>query len=270
MSVDVSAWSEYLVGKELAQNTIDSYLYALREFSARHGDLTKATVVEYKRELLDEGKAPKTVNIRIGALNQYASWAGIKCDVKPIRIQRAYSLDGIITVEQKNKLLDGLISDGDMQGWAMVSTLASTGVRVAELTQLKKPFVTQGWQLISNKGKTRRVYCPKQLADSVLGYYATVAGEWLFFQRGSDGGRPITCRAVNQRLTRYAEKYGVPTNVCHAHSFRHLFGKEFAKRNGNLTLLADLMGHSSVATTQIYTRMSEREQRQALDEVVSW
>jgi site-specific recombinase XerC len=49
-----------------------------------------------------------------------------------------------------------------------------------------------------------------------------------------------------------------------------MFGQEFMKSNGNITLLADLMGHSNIATTQIYTRMSEDEQRKQLDEAVNW
>lgn len=81
---------------------------------------------------------------------------------------------------------------------------------------------------------------------------------------------PLTREAVGQRLRAYAKRYGVPVEVCHPHSFRHMFGQEFMKSNGNITLLADLMGHSNIATTQIYTRMSEDEQRKQLDEAVNW
>lgn len=270
MSIDAGGWRRHLIDKELAQNTIDSYMYALNDFAKMYSEVTKASVVEYKRDLMVSGKTPKTINCRIGALNQYAAWAGIRCGVKPIKTQKQYSLDNVITLEQKDALLDGLMTDKDMQGWAMVSTLASTGVRVAELTQLRKTFVVDGWQTISNKGKTRRVCCPQRLGKSVSPYYESIGGPFLFFKHGTDGHVPISCRAVNYRLAKYAERYDIPRKVCHAHSFRHLFGKEFARRNGNLTLLADLMGHSSVATTQIYTRMSEQEQKQTLDEVVRW
>ena len=81
---------------------------------------------------------------------------------------------------------------------------------------------------------------------------------------------PLTREAVGQRLRAYAKRYGVPAKVCHPHSFRHMFGQEFMKSNGNITLLADLMGHSNIATTQSYTRMSEDEQRKQLDEAVNW
>lgn len=272
-NVDVLGWYEHLMEKELARNTIANYMTTMRWFLKEYDKVTKANVIDYKRRLIESGKAPKTVNNRVIAMNQYAKWAGIPCDVKPVKVQKTYSLDNVITVEQKDKLLDGLKADGNMQGWAMVSTLASTGVRVGELVQLKKTFIESGWQTITNKGKTRRVYCPKSLAESISDYYASIGGEWMFFPKQgphNDGRGPLTREAVGTRLRAYAKRYGIPVEVCHPHSFRHLFGKEFAKRNGNITLLADLMGHSNVATTQIYTRMSEDEQRMALDRTMTW
>lgn len=271
--VDVWGWYDHLLDKELSQNTIASYMTAMRLFLHDYDEVTKANVIDYKRKLIDGGKAVKTVNNRVIAMNQYALWAGIPCGVKTIKQQKAYSLENVITVAQKDRLLEGLARDGDMQGWAMVSTLASTGVRVGELIQLKKPFISDGSQLITNKGKTRKVYAPRALVDAVSGYYSTVGGDWLFFPRrgaSADGRGPITREAVGGRLRAYARRYGVPVEVCHPHSFRHMFGQEFMRRNGNITLLADLMGHSSVATTQIYTRMSEEEQMRQLDEAVTW
>ncbi len=270
MSVDAKAWRKHLESKELAPNTIESYLCSLRQYASRYDEVSKANIIRYKRDLIASGKRPKTVNCRILAMNQYADWIGVHCDVKPIRTQGSHTLDKVISVEEKDRLLRGLEADADMQGWAMVATLASTGVRVGELVQLQKTLLSDGRQVITNKGKTRKVYAPQSLIESVSDYYQSVSGPWLFFPHDRDGYCPITCRAVSYRLKRYAQLYGVPADVCHAHSFRHLFGKEFMKRNGNITLLADLMGHSSIATTQIYTRMSEQEQLAMLSEVVTW
>lgn len=268
--VDVLGWYDHLLDKELSQNTIASYMTAMRWFLHDYDEVTKANVMDYKRKLIECGKAVKTINNRVIAMNQYAKYAGIPCDVKTIRQQKTYSLENVITVQQKDRLLDGLIADGNTNGWAMVMLLSMTGVRVGELVQLKKELLRQGWQLITNKGKTRKVYAPKSLVDALGGYYDTTPGEYLVYPRDGDGMTPLTREAVGQRLRVYAKRYGVPVEVCHPHSFRHMFGQEFMKSNGNITLLADLMGHSSVATTQIYTRMSEEEQMRQLDEAVTW
>ena len=49
-----------------------------------------------------------------------------------------------------------------------------------------------------------------------------------------------------------------------------MFAIEFLKRNNNISLLADIMGHSGVNTTMIYTRRSEQEQRQAFNDAINW
>lgn len=268
--IDEDGFRRHLTNRELAPNTVRSYMDALKSFSASYDEVNKPNVIEYKRGLITLGRAPKTINNRVLALNQYALWAGIPCDVKPIKTQAHASLENVITVEQKDRLLRGLKRDGNTQGWAMVLTLSLTGVRVGELVQLTGEMLERGWQLVTNKGKTRKVYAPKRLVDKVTPYYAKTSGPYLFFQAGTDGCRPITTRAAGMRLRKYAERYGVPAKVCHPHSFRHLFGQQFMKTNGNIALLADLMGHSNVTTTQIYARMSEEQQREELDRAVTW
>jgi integrase len=268
--VDVLGWYDHLLDKELSINSVANYMCTMRQFLEMYDEVTKANVMDYKRWLIDSGKAVKTINNRIIAMNQYAKYAGIPCDVKTLKQQKAYSLENVITVEQKDRLLEGLAKDRNENGWAMVMLLSMTGVRVGELVQLKKELLRQGWQLITNKGKTRKVYAPKSMVEALRGYYETTPGEYLVYPHDGDGTEPLTREAVGQRLRAYAKRYGVPVKVCHPHSFRHMFGQEFMKSNGNITLLADLMGHSNIATTQIYTRMSEDEQRKQLDEAVNW
>lgn len=267
--IDIDGWETSLRERELAENTVLSYLDSIRQYASAYGEVTKRDAVAWKRALIDRGLAVKTVNNRMIAVNQYAAWAGIPCGVKTIKQQKSYTVENVITVEQKDRLLDGLMRDGNMDGWCMVDFLAMTGVRVGELIQLEKKMLDDGAQLITNKGKTRKVYAPRQLINDTGPYLRTVPGRWLFTPR-NDRGKQITPEAVRQRLHTYARRYGVPEQVCHPHSFRHLFGMQFMQRNGNISLLADVMGHSSVATTQIYTRMTEEEQRSQLDEAVTW
>lgn len=65
-------------------------------------------------------------------------------------------------------------------------------------------------------------------------------------------------------------RYGIPKEVLHPHSFRHFFAIEFLRRNQNVSLLADLLGHSTVNTTMIYLRMSQEQQKRMIDDAVVW
>ena len=65
-------------------------------------------------------------------------------------------------------------------------------------------------------------------------------------------------------------RYDVNPDVVYPHSFRHLFAKNFIKRNPDIALLADLMGHESIETTRIYLRRTEAEQREAVNAAIDW
>lgn len=80
----------------------------------------------------------------------------------------------------------------------------------------------------------------------------------------------MTSRGVSSLLIKAAPKAGVPKEVMHPHSFRHFFAKEFLKQNNDITLLGDLLGHSDISTTAIYTRLTSEEQAQQINEVVGW
>lgn len=79
---------------------------------------------------------------------------------------------------------------------------------------------------------------------------------------------PQICSERGYSRKRYHEECVV--NEMHPHSFRHFFAMEFLKRNGNIALLADLLGHGSVNVTQLYLRQSQEQQRQAIDKAVDW
>ena len=80
----------------------------------------------------------------------------------------------------------------------------------------------------------------------------------------------MTSRGVAENINRWAKKYGIPLEVAHPHSFRHLFAIEFLKRNNNIALLSDLLGHESIDTTAIYLRLSAQEQKDLFNEAVNW
>ena len=80
----------------------------------------------------------------------------------------------------------------------------------------------------------------------------------------------MTTHGVSQMLQNFAKRYGIDKKVMHPHSFRHFFAIHFLEQNGNLSLLADVMGHTSISTTAIYTRMTKEQQAMAVNNSVIW
>ena len=105
----------------------------------------------------------------------------------------------------------------------------------------------------------------------------TVEIEWLENENRDCGclcinknGTPFNPGMVTKRLKFYANKYGINPEVMYPHSFRHRFAKNFIKKDRDIALLADLMGHESIETTRIYLRMTVTEQREIVDRIITW
>lgn len=157
-----------------------------------------------------------------------------------------------------------------MKWYFVVWTLATTGVRISELVQLRLPHVARGFVDITSKGnKVRRIYFPKRLQTQLLDWTRdrTSGPDALFL---NNNGQPISIRGVAKGLERMADSLGFDKHKMHPHAFRHFFAKKFLESRSDLSMLADLLGHESLDTTKIYLRMTSSEQQKIIDEVITW
>ncbi len=270
MKPDLEDFKAFLQEKELSQGTIRNYLYAVKMYFESYPELTKQNVLAWKSELMQTLGAC-TVNARLIAIKNYASYKGIFVPVKAVKIQRVFSTSNIITDEQYACLMNGLKSDDDMQWYYNILILAKTGTRVSEAVRLKKADMTRGFATIVSKGKVRTILFPRSLKAELNSYLRALENqEYLLQSSQSRGCRPISRRTVCYALTRFSEKYNIPKEVMHPHSFRHHFAIKVMEKTKDITLLADLLGHSNVSTTMIYTRLSSNQQQKALDDAVDW
>lgn len=264
----LEAFREHLLECERSQNTIDNYMQSIKEFYRRYNTLSKENLIKYKRDLFNEGKKPKTVHNRCVGMNQYCRFIGKpELCVKSVKIHQSTTVENVITLEEFNHLLACLEKDRDEKGYWMVKYLGKTGARVNEFTRLTKDGLNKGYCEMWTKGKIRRIYIPQNLIEESREYFDKVKGELLFPSRY---GKEMTSRGVASRLNKMAEKYGIRKEVMHPHSFRHLYAIEFLEHNKNISLLSDLMGHSSVSTTSIYLKLSAEEQMKQFNEASNW
>lgn len=266
--IDYRGFRNWLKEQEQSDNTIKSYCANLKVFESFGGDFTKDNIVNFKWEMLKKRK-PKTVNHYIVAVKRYCKYKGIFLDVKPVKIQKQSYIQNVMTIEQLDKLLSGLEKDGKERLALYITVLAKTGARISEALQLKKSDFDKEFVQLYTKGKVRTIYLPGSLRHRVKEYleHTNYESEMLFINRY---GKTISKEGFNQSLKAACRKYGIPIEVAHAHSLRHLFAIEFIKRNNNISLLADVLGHSGVNTTMIYTRMSQEEQIKSINETVDW
>ena len=260
----------FLINGNMAKNTVSAYCYAVNDYFERHKVLNKKGLLLYKTYLIENFK-PKTVNLRIQALNKYLEFEGkTKLRLKSVKVQQRTYLENVISNADYSFLKNRLKKEENKEWYFVVRFLAATGARVSELIQIKVEHVRIGYFDIYTKGgKIRRLFIPKTLRKE--------AEEWLKLKSRESGylflnrfGERITTRGISQQLKNYAEKYGLNTKVVYPHSFRHRFAKNFLEKFNDIALLADLMGHESIETTRIYLRRTSAEQQEIVDKVITW
>lgn len=266
----VEKFKEYLIHSNMAKNTVAAYIYAVNDFNSRYKELTKKNLLLYKAYLIETFK-PKTVNLRIQALNKYLDYLHKpRLRLKSVKVQQRTYLENVISNADYTFMKNKLRKEDNLEWYFVVRFLAATGARVSELIQIKVEHVRVGYYDIYTKGgKVRRLFIPKILRDEAqawLNANNTESG-YLFLNRF---GERITPRGIAQQLKRFAIKYGLNPKVVYPHSFRHRYAKNFLEKFNDISLLADLMGHESIETTRIYLRRTASEQQAIVDKIITW
>lgn len=268
--IDKEKYERHLRGTNLSENTISSYIFALKQYSEQYDEITKSNLREYKMWLIESYK-PKTVNLRIRAINCYLESIGKeKLKMPFVRVQQKVFLENVISKADYEYFKISLKKDGEMFWYFVIRFLAATGARVSELIQIKVEHINLGYlDLYSKGGKLRRIYIPKSLQKEAIFWLNDKNQDSGFIFLNKYGER-ITTRGISGQLKKLAIRYKIDPAVVYPHSFRHRFAKSFLERCNDIAFLADLMGHESIETTRIYLRKTATEQQEIVDKIIDW
>lgn len=266
----IQQFKEALEQGNMSANTVTAYIYAVNDFKTKYRVMNKKNLMLYKVELIEQFK-PKTVNLRIQALNKYLEFVGKEhLKLKSVKVQQRTYLENVISQADYDFLKKKLRHEDNSMWYFVVRFLGATGARISELIQLKVEHVEAGYFDIYTKGgKVRRLFIPRKLRDEATVW---LRGEghtsgYLFLNRR---GERITTRGIAQQLKIFAVRYGLNPKVVYPHSFRHRYAKNFLEAFNDIALLADLMGHESIETTRIYLRRTALEQQAIVDKFITW
>lgn len=255
----IQNYAAYLQENERSAATVESYTHALRELLKFMGKspLTKAALVAWKQQLMGQ-YAPATVNAMLAAVNGFVKFMGWPMlAVKPLRIQRTLFLEERkeLTRAEYERLVRTARQQGREQLALVLQTICATGIRVSELQFITAEAVYCGRAEVSNKGKRRIVFLPQRLREVLKAYLRKqkkTAGA-VFTTRT---GRPLDRSNIWRAMKALCESAGVAAEKVYPHNLRHLFARVFYALEKDLSRLADILGHSSLTTTRIYTAES--------------
>ena len=268
-TIELKHYAGYLLQRELAEQTRTIYLKQAELFLEflEGREITKKESIAYKQMLVRRGQKISTVNLYLVALNSYLRYAGFTdCTVKTMKRQNRQCPDNILTHAEYKRLLVWAKESGREKYYCIMRTLALTGIRVSELSGCTVEALKHGRFLTCNKGKSREIYLPEKLIVELRAYCKLKGIKEGVIFRGNTG-KAISRTAVYKMLTRMAEYAGIPKGKAHPHSFRHLFAITYMQQYSNLFELADLLGHSSLETTRIYTVTTADEKRKKMNKL---
>ena len=252
----------YLYEEERSDNTIEKYMRDIRFFREWLQDrsIDKSIVIEYKKELY-ERYAIKSVNSMLSSINAFfvfMGWYDLK--VKTLKIQRRIFADKSKELSKSDyeRLLIAAKNKKNERLYYLMQTIAGTGLRVSEIKYVTCEAVRQGQAVINCKGKIRQIFLPKKLCQMLKKYVKSqnIKSGSVFVTRS---GRPLDRYAIWKMLKDLCESAGVSKDKVFPHNFRHLFARTFYSLQKDIVRLADILGHSSVETTRLYTMESGTE-----------
>ncbi len=264
-------WLLFLYDEEKADNTLKRYRINITSFiSFAAGKLIhKDTIRDFKNKIstVDE-YIPNTANNYLVVVNSFLKYLDLKdlC-IKIIKVQRKTSIDDYLSYTDYHRLLRCSLNKNYVRDYLIMRVFGETGARAAELEYFTvedlKPVI-----IVDNKGKYREIIIPKDLLSALRKYCREnrITSGYIFY--GRKPNTPLHVSSVRKLVKKAAGRAKIKLEKVHPHSFRHYFAVRYLESYPeDILILADLLGHASIETTRIYTKLSNMQKEKRLRNV---
>ena len=253
----IEKFKQYLIEEEKASATLEKYMRDITAFFVwlAGSDVDKIAVLGYKEHLINSNYAPASVNSILSSLNsffEFNEWHGLK--VKMLKIQKQIFAERSkeLTKAEYERLLAAAKEKKNERLYYLMQTICASGIRVSELSAITIEAVKARRANINCKGKMRVVILPKDLCKMLTEYARgqKITSGPVFVTKT---GKPLDRSTIWKMMKALCESAGVDREKVFPHNLRHLFARTYYSIQKDIVRLADILGHSSVNTTRIYT-----------------
>jgi len=272
-SLDVKQSSKHLYRRTLKQffSWVTKKNYLLSE-------IARPQIIEFKEDLLAEGKSSLTVGSYINSLRQFYEWAeankfypNVAKGVKAPKRKQQFKKQPLLPA-QATALLNHYQSRAS-RDYAIISLLLRTGLRTVEVIRANVGDIvfkgTQRVLLVQGKGRDEKdnfVLITDKLQEAIKQYLSTrknpIASEPLFTSSSNNNsGERLTTRTISYIAKEGLKAIGLDESSFTAHSLRHTTAVNILRAGGSLEMAQFTLRHSNPATTQIYTSTLNEERR---------
>lgn len=288
MKKDIDWFLNYLaVERGLSVNTLNSYSSDLTAFGAflkekygiELGQAEKKEIFQYLVHLQDLQRSPATIARKLAAIKafyRFRVFDGIQeenpaQDLEPPKLGR--KLPKVLTKDEVDKLLEApdLLKPSGVRDKAMLEIFYGTGLRVTELISLNLGDVScsLGYVRCIGKGDKERIvplgsvgvfFVEKYIYHARSAFVKDTTDALFLNQRGSR----LTRQGCWKIIKKYVKTSGIKAEVT-PHTLRHTFATHLLQNGADLRSVQEMLGHSDISTTQIYTHLSPGKLREIYD-----
>ncbi len=271
------------VEKGLAENSTISYkndlerylLFLKRECRLTDlGGVTLHHIEQFLDELAELELSPGTIARNISSIRSFHEFAVVEnfAEANPAELvdlpKKAGKLPEVLSADEVMRIIDEAdrTEDAGIRDAAILETLYATGMRVSELTglQLDNLYFEIGFIRVIGKGNKERLVPVGQMAQTAIEHYIeTVRERFVNPKKRSktenklflnQRGGPLSRMSIWNIVNKYAQKAEIEKNV-YPHIFRHSFATHLLEGGADLRAVQEMLGHSSIITTEIYTHV---------------
>lgn len=243
--------------KGFSQLTIKNYSFFVSKFLASSNkkpeELTEEDAKAYLATLFDT-KSKATISLAASSINFFFKILGK--NIKRIELpKKDKALPQVLSKDEVKKIID---SSETLKSRLMMSMLYSSGLRVSELVNLKKNDISlvekTGW-VRKGKGKKDRLFSVSEgLCLELKSYFDKHPENTYLFSKD----KPLTTRNIQKIIQKITKKAGIQKKVT-PHTLRHSFATHLLESGTDIRIIQELLGHSNLNTTQMYTHISQEQ-----------
>ncbi len=263
---DVEDFATYLDLEGRSPQTVRMYSYYVGRFLREGGKPNARSALKFLTRLRKSGYSNRSLNLVVQALRAYFRFEGLEEEAERLRPPKVpRSLPKSLRREDVKKLL-AAIPKGRKRDRLIVLLLYGAGLRVSELCNLKLSDVDMERGLITVRGgkgaKDRVVPVSSDLIRRIEEYLDCRKddSEYLIVEERRRKKGSLSTKTVWYLLKRYGSKAGVDVTP---HRLRHSFATHMLERGVDIRAIQELLGHSNLSTTQIYTRVTVEHLKKA-------
>lgn len=271
------------VEKGLAENSTLSYKNDLKRYFlflkrdckiSDLGGVTLQHIEQFLDELAELELSPGTIARNISSIRSFHEFAVVErfAEANPAELvdlpKKAGKLPEVLSAREVLKIIEqpDRTSNAGIRDAAILETLYATGVRVSELTglELDNLYFEIGFIRVLGKGHKERLVPVGKIAQSAIEYYIERVREKFINPENksktenklflNQRGGPISRMSIWNIVNKYAQKAKIKKNV-YPHIFRHSFATHLLEGGADLRAVQEMLGHSSIITTEIYTHV---------------